>query len=147
MPNTRLNSTKKIENDSFKLKLGTTNKLNPFAVYIEGRTFISPNEEKDDYSRDLADMKHHLKTTINSSIKNSPLFENRAILDFQAAASGIATDKKSFISFTCVLKQPQEKILSLKDLKVSAEGVINKIADDFRDYIISKNYEVSKMKK
>lgn len=147
MPSTRLNSTKKIDNDNFKLKLGTTNKLNPFAVYIEGRTFISPNEDKDDYAHDLSDMKRYLKTTISENIKKSNLFENRVIVDFQAAASGIAINKKSFISFTFVMKQPQDRILSLKDLKTSSEGMINAIVNDFGEYIKEKNYVISKTKK
>ena len=56
----RLNSEKKIENEYFKLKIGTTNKINPIVIYVEGKTFISPNEEKGDYSKDIAEIKHAL---------------------------------------------------------------------------------------
>ena len=36
-----MNSEKKIENEDFKLKIGTTNKVNPLVIYIEGTSWIS----------------------------------------------------------------------------------------------------------
>ena len=50
MSGVRLNTEKKIEHDSFEIKIGTTNKLNPVVIYVEGKAFITPSEENTDYS-------------------------------------------------------------------------------------------------
>ena len=60
----RLNSEKTIANDNFKIKIGTTNKVNPQVVYVEGKTFIKPLVEKDDYSKDVVEMKRSFNRTI-----------------------------------------------------------------------------------
>ena len=41
----RLNSEKTINHELFKIKIGTTNKINPKVIYVEGRTFIQPLNE------------------------------------------------------------------------------------------------------
>ena len=42
----RTNSEKNMEHNVFKLKIGTTNKINPEIIYFEGKAFIKPNEKK-----------------------------------------------------------------------------------------------------
>ena len=77
MAEVRLNSEKKIENENFKIKIGTTNKTNPIVVYVEGRAFISPQEEKEDYTRDISELKHNFSRAISKHISGSSLFDNK----------------------------------------------------------------------
>ena len=147
MGESRLNSEKKIESENFKLKIGTTNKTNPLIVYIEGRTFICPIEDKDDYSRDISEIKHHFSRTISKCVHDSNLFENKFIIDFQVASKGISLNKKSFLSFQFLLRQNKDKILKLKDLKLSAEEMIREIVNTLEESIVEHNFVVSKTKK
>lgn len=143
----RLNSEKKIDNENFKLKIGTTNKINPMVIYVEGKAFISPLEDKDDYSRDISEMKHALKRSISANLYGSENFDNKYIVDFQVAASGVAVNKKSFLSFQFLLRQKRDNIMKLSDVKNLSEGMINNIADALRDSIIEHNFVLSKTKK
>lgn len=143
----RLNSEKKIENENFKLKIGTTNKINPIVIYIEGKAFISPSEEKDDYSRDIAEIKHRFKRSISDSLTRSDMFDNKYILDFQVASSGIAVNKKSFLSFQFLIKQRRDNILKLSDVKERSENMILGIVEGLKEGIEDHNFTLSKTKK
>lgn len=142
----RLNSEKKIDNPDFKLKIGTTNKLNPQVIYIEGRGFISPTEERESYERDLYEIKHTFNKTIGNNIKKYGIFENNYILDFQIATSGIKIDKKSFMSFQFLLKQAN-RVEKLKDIKVHASDMINDIVYSLSEDINKHHYLITKTKK
>ena len=147
MGESRLNSEKKIESDKFKLKIGTTNKINPIVVYIEGRTFICPQDDKDDYSRDISEIKHNFSRTISKYVQNSELFDNKFIVDFQVASKGISLKKKSFLSFQFLLRQRKNNVMKLKDLKSSAEDMILGIVDNLEENIVKHNFVVSKTKR
>jgi hypothetical protein len=142
----RNNSEKKIDHNSFKLKIGTTNRNNPIVVYIEGRTYISPNIEKETYDRDIYDMKRSLKTSISNNIKENNLFDGSFILDFQVAQNGVSKNKKSFLSFQFLLKQEKDRVLKLKDVKKEALETINKIVGSLENSILEHDFSIYKNK-
>lgn len=147
MAETRLNSEKKIDAENFKLKIGTTNKIDPIVVYVEGRTFISPIEEKEDYSKDLSKIRHEFSRAISRGISKSPLFDRKFILDFQVASKGVSLNKKSFLSFQFLLRQNKENVLKLKDLKANCEEMIKAIVSSLEENIIEHNFVLTKTKK
>lgn len=147
MAEARLNSEKRIDAENFKLKIGTTNKIDPVVVYVEGRAFISPQEEKEDYSKDISEIKHNFSRAISRNISDSPLFDRKFILDFQVASKGISLSKKSFLSFQFLLRQNKDKILKLKELKENCEGLIKNIVDSLEENIIEHNFVITKTKK
>ena len=149
MTGVRLNSEKKLECDGFKLKVGTTNKTNPIVIYVEGRGFISPSEEKEkeDYSKDISEIKHVFKASISDKLHENKHFDNKFIVDFQIASSGIAVKKKSFLSFQYLLRQNEENVKKLIDIKNTYSNMFISIADELRDAIIEKGYVLSKSKK
>lgn len=147
MAETRLNSEKKIEDENFKLKIGTTNKIDPVVVYVEGRTFISPQEDKEDYSKDISEIKHNFSRAISKNISGSPLFDRKFILDFQVASKGISLTKKSFLSFQFLLRQNKDNVMKLKDLKEHCEELIKNIVNSLEENIVEHNFVISKTKK
>lgn len=147
MAEVRLNSEKKIENEKFKLKIGTTNKTNPIVVYVEGRAFISPQEDKEDYTRDISELKHEFSRAIRQHIADSSIFDNTYILDFQIASKGISLNKKSFLSFQFLLRQNKEKVYKLKDVKALSEDMITSIVSNLAEDIVEHNFVISKTKK
>ena len=52
MAGERLNSEKKIEHNKIKLKIGTIDKKMPKVIYVEGRTFVTPDGEKENTQRE-----------------------------------------------------------------------------------------------
>lgn len=147
MAEVRLNSEKKIENENFKIKIGTTNKTNPIVVYVEGRAFISPQEEKEDYTRDISELKHNFSRAISKHISGSSLFDNKYILDFQVASKGISLNKKSFLSFQFLLRQNKENVHKLKEIKDLSENMITSIVSSLAENITEHNFVISKTKK
>lgn len=143
----RLHNEKKIENKNFRLKIGTTNKVNPLVVYIEGRTFISPSTEKEDYSKDISEIKRSLSQSISQNIRQTSRFDNRYIMDFQVASSGVTKGKKSFLSFQFLLRQNKDKVLNIRELKEQEISTINNIVDALEQSIITHNFSLSKTKK
>ena len=143
----RLNSEKKIENDSFKLKIGTTNKINPMVIYVEGKAFISPEDDKEDYSRDIAEIKHVFKQSISDGLCTTDVFDNKYIIDFQVASSGIAVNKKSFLSFQFLVRQKRDNIMKLTEVKAKTEDMITNIVDSLRNAILEHNFSLTKTKK
>ena len=147
MAGTRLNNEKKIDNENFKLKIGTTNKLNPVIVYVEGKAFISPMDEKDDYSKDMSDIKYAFKQNIRETLSEMKNFEKKFLLDFQVASSGISVKKKSFLTFQFFMRQKKERVMKLNDVKNMSAAYIGKMVDTLSDDIRDHNYLITKTKK
>lgn len=143
----KINSEKKIENDKFNLRIGTTDRMNPLVVYIEGRTFISPEEEKESYNRDIYEIKRALKNSISENIQQSNLFENKFILDFQLAENGVAKDKKSNLTFQFMLIQHKDNILKISDVHNNAHEVIDAIINVLERAIYEHDFAIYKTKK
>lgn len=143
----RPSTEKNIPNDYFRLKLGTINKNNPEVVYIEGKTFISPlNDDACNKNRVLS-FRKALSLMLSERLGNHKLFENRYILDFQVANSGIQVNKKSFLSFQILLKQRRNNIMPMKKLKNESNDFITTLMYDFKNYLIKSDYAISRNKK
>ena len=147
MANVRLNNEKKIDSEYFKLKIGTTNKLEPMIIYIEGRTFICPQKDKDDYSKDISELKTGLKRKLSQLLSGTELFDDKFIMDFQIASKGIIKDKKSFLFFQILLRQKKDNILKLKDVKDKSKDFIDELVNHFAQNIMEHNFEITKIKK
>ena len=147
MSGVRLNTEKKIEHESFKLKIGTTNKLSPIVVYVEGKAFIAPNEASEDYQRDISEIKHALRRAISESLTGTTLFDHKFILDFQVAANGISVGKKSFMSFQFLFRQDKDNVRKLSEVKDESQPMILNIADSLRDSINAHGFTITKTKK
>lgn len=147
MGGVRLNSEKKIENEDFKIKIGTTNKLNPIIIYVEGRSFITPTEEREEYGKEISEIKHVLKHSISSHLQTTNKFDNKYIVDFQIASNGIQLNKKSFLSFQFLMRQNKDNVLKLAEVKnISSEMVLD-IVNDLKNSIIEHGFLLSKSKK
>lgn len=144
----RLNSEKTINHNLFKIKIGTTNKINPKVIYVEGRTFIQPLNEKNSYTTELTGIKKGFNKIIQNFIESNDLFSKKYILDFQVAQSGISTLKRSFLSFQFLLKQKnEENVLKLKDIKQKSECDIQNVLNDLTRCIEDYDFEVTKTKR
>ena len=144
----RLNSEKTIANDYFKVKIGTTNKINPQVVYVEGKTFIKPLNEKDDYNKDIVELKRASNKTLQKYLTGDKLYVPKYIFDFQVAQSGISTAKKSFLTFQFLMRQKVDKqIMKLKDIKTASEDLINNIINEFSEHVKSHDFSITKTKR
>jgi hypothetical protein len=142
----RLSTEKKLNSDFFRVKIGTMNKSNPQVLYVEGRTFISPQEE-DDYYSYMAQFRKNMNKYIVDTINEFGCFDNRYILDFQVANSGIKVGKKSFLSFQLFLRQKQDNIKSLKEMKGTLQNFVDNVLFSLKENIIENGFNIYKTKK
>lgn len=142
----RLSTEKKLNSDFFRVKIGTMNKSNPQVLYVEGRTFISPQEE-DDYYSYMAQFRKNMNKYIVDTINKFGCFDNRYILDFQVANSGIKVGKKSFLSFQLFLRQKQDNIKSLKEMKGTLQNFVDNVLFSLKENIIENGFNIYKTKK
>ena len=147
MGGVRLNSEKKIENEDFKIKIGTTNKINPIIIYVEGRSFITPTYEQDDYSKEMSEIKHVLKQSISEHLRSSSSFDTKYIVDFQVASNGIQPNKKSFLSFQFLMRQNKDNVLKLIDVKNNSSEMVLDIINDLKNAIVEHGFTLTKTKK
>ena len=95
----------------------------------------------------MSEIRHSFKQSISESLYKTPLFDNKYILDFQVATSGIKPDKKSFLSFLFYLRQNKEDVKKLPDLKNLAGGFISDVVDTLSESIFEHGFEITKTKK
>ena len=147
MGGVRLNSEKKIDNEDFKIKIGTTNKINPIIIYVEGRSFITPTFEQDDYSKEMSEIKHILKQSISSHLRSTDSFDAKYIVDFQVASNGIQLNKKSFLSFQFLMRQNKDNVLKLIEVKNNSSEMVLDIVNDLKNAIVERGFVLTKTKK
>lgn len=142
----RLSSEKTISHNLFRLKFGTMNRSNPQVVYLEGRTFISPLYDNDNYQFLIQSIRKKFSSAINYELLKNCDFDKRFILDFQIANSGVRVGKKSFLSFQLMLKQNEKNIKSFKEIKKLSEKMLVGMVDSLVEYITA-DFLISKTKK
>lgn len=143
----RTNSEKNMENSMFKLKIGTTNKIKPEVIYFEGKTFIKPNVEMDNYNKEIVEIKRKFQQSIKTNLDGNEHFNPQYILDFQVAKNGISTKKKSFLSFQLLFKQKNTKnLLKLNDAKKVSGNIMDNMLSTLTTEIEKHNFSVSKTK-
>lgn len=143
----RPSTEKNLPHSDFRLKLGTINKNNPEVIYIEGKTFISPLNDEMNFKNVLQSVRRNFNFTISETLKSCDIFENKFILDFQVANSGIRMSKKSFLSFQILFRQDRNNILPMKVLKNKSLNFIMKLMGELKYSLLKNNFSISKTKK
>jgi hypothetical protein len=144
----RLNSEKTIKNPNFSLKIGTIDRLNPKAIYLEGKTFVCPQYDDEDYSRIMNGIRSGFKRDISNALSfDKTPFSSVFILDFDIASSRMKKGKKSFLSFQITMRQKDfDNLLSLKEIKEKSEDMFTSLLCQLEDRIVSNSFAVSKTK-
>ena len=143
----RLNIEKNIKDDFFNIKIGTVNRLNPQIIYFEVKTFVSPLEEYDNYSHIFSFLRKELSKILTNKLIDNEYFTKKFILDFQVANSGIKINKKSILNFQLFLRQKDNDIKNLKEIKKISEPIIKELLFELKEKINSFNFLVTKTKK
>lgn len=143
----RLNREKKIDNGTFKVKIGTTNKENPQVIYVDGRVFLSPLEVMDNYTDEIEDIRKNFKRTIGERLRTNSIFDNRFILNFDISSSRMIKDKRSFLTFQFFLRQKNTTPMKLSAVKEKSEVFINGLLSSLEGDIESHCFTLHKTRK
>lgn len=88
-----ITSEKRINSNSFKIKIGTLDKKNPTTMYIDAGTYILPKEEKESYKHDIASLERHLRTLTRNTFKAIDSVSDDFLLVTDVALSRISTER------------------------------------------------------
>ena len=95
----KINSEIKYDNNTFKVKIGTTDKKSPNVIYLEIGTYITPNEYKMSYSDDIFNFEKNIK----KELKNCNIGGDY-IMVIDVADERITTNKKSYMELQLTVK-------------------------------------------
>ena len=149
----KINSEQIIDNENFKLKIGTTDKKNPKTIYIDCGFFVEPKVEKEDYSEDIKFVEGEARRLAKKiSNANKPesngerLFKKDFIFVFEVAETRIFYGKKSYVSFQLHLKQ-EDDIVNFQDITTYTTVLAEFFVTTLQRHIDDIGFEVSKTKK
>lgn len=131
-------------NNNVRMKYGSINRLNPIVIYVNGKSWISPNfdgEYEELITKIFNSFKKELKTQVNSS----PYFDNKIVCDFDLKTSSLKENKKNFLSFEFYIKQ-KPNIIQLKDMKILIKNTFKGAIDNLVDNLINNSFIMTKDK-
>ena len=149
----KINSEQTVDNDSFKLKVGTTDKKNPKTIYIDCGFFIEPKEEKDEYAEDIKDIEDEAKrlakkisNAMKPNTEGERMFKKDFIFVFEVAETRVSYGKKSYTSTQLHLKQ-EDDMLNFNEITQYAKWLAEFFAKTLKRHIEDAGFEVTKTKK
>lgn len=141
----KISTEKKINNEWFKLKIGTTDKKEPNVVYIEGGISIMPTKNKTDYKPSIKNISNGFEAEISKLCSdNSNILSSNHILNFEIAENRIKYNKSTFLSFQIFLRQKCK--LSYKEIVDILTPLIESSSKNFINCIMSNDFSYSKRK-
>lgn len=138
----RLNSEKKITTNGFKVKIGTTNRLNPSTIYIDMGGFITPQENKEEYLQNVNEIDKLMKKQIKKHLINNNDFDKKYICVIETASERMKVGKKSYISLQCHLKQKSN--MDVNAIFQSAESLTHELVANFNEIIDNNGFSTVK---
>lgn len=140
----KMNTERKIPNESFSLLLGTTDKLSPLALYVEGKVIISPIEDSIDYTNIVNEIRKALTAIIREFLLKNSVLDKVFLLDTNIALKQMRMGKKTPLSFQITFRQHKNNILPFNDIYDHLESSILKMMQSFKECILSNKFLILK---
>ena len=141
----RLGAERKIEENGFKIKVGTLNKLNPKTIYIETGVFISPYEDKEEYKTDTDFLEKSINDNIKNFIIHNKIYDKNYICAFELPSERMKIGKSSYLSLQCHLRQSGN--LETNEILEETLKLSGKLFKDIQKSIICSGFTLKKTAK
>jgi len=145
----KINSEAKIDNELFKIKIGTTDKKNPDIVYFEIGSYISPTVEMDNYKKSIENVNKTTKSFLNQLFYSNELCENDFIFISDIADERISKGKKSYMEMQIYIK-PKTSLKCKKFAEITEKmniECISKILPVIKSNLKDNGFECYKTRK
>ena len=136
----KMTTEKIVPNEKFTLSLGTTDKLRPSALYLEGKCIITPLLKKDNYVKDIDILRRALKNSIRNIFIKCELFDNDFLFDIDIAYKRMRFGKNTPINFQIAFKQSKGVILGFNEVYNSIGGLVVNLTDTFEKSITENDF-------
>ena len=140
----RINGNKNIEHDKIKAKLGLTNKLNHTTFYLEGGTFLTPQDEFEDFEEIMSMVKSSCKRSMKDKLLNNSNLDTNFLMNFEVCSDRMKKGKNTYLSFQYHFKQKNN--INKSVLKVKDENILffTNLLNDIEKELYSYNIKLSK---
>lgn len=114
-----------------KIGYGTVDFKNLKTIYLRLNSWLSPNDEDDDFNRLISTTKRKIKNHIYNLGNNK--FKKECIVDLDIRTKGIKLDKKSFMNLEITLFVNDHFDVKSKEVKSMIGDTIHDIIDSSLD--------------
>ena len=129
--------------DNIKMCYGTTNRLMPQVVFINGKFWIEPQCEME-YDEILNAISSKLKNRIRYALRQNNRWDSKIIFDMDVKTVSMDVNRKTYGDFEIYLKQNKTNILPVILLKDELTQFLTPLINDFikeleiNDFIVTK---------
>ena len=109
-----------------KSTYGTVDSKNLKSIYVNIQSWVTPNEDYDNWNRVVSVLGREIKHSVFESI-NTDLFQDKSIVDLDLRTSGISYGKKSFFNLEINLFTTSEVDFKSLEIKDSIKKIIKTI--------------------
>ena len=141
----RLNVEKRIKNAPFSAKIGTVDRLNPASLYVTGKMYITPKENRSDYGESIKQIKTNLDRILRRFTGNNTFLNRDYISNLEVAKNGIKYGKNSYLFFQIIFSQKfsNEVCKNMDEInKILTPGVLS-ILNEFNEDIEEHGFMVA----
>lgn len=143
----RLTKKKKLDiNHTLEMSCGTTNRLNPQIIFVEGKFWLEPKTEME-YEKILSPLVSKLRKDLKNSIRyKQNEWDNKLIFDVDIKYNSLVPNKKSFVDFEIYFKQNNDNVKDVLEISDDITALLKPLFDDFVGELIENDFIMSKTK-
>ena len=133
-------SEKKVPNGYFSVVFGTSNKANPYAVYVEIKGYVTPEFSSVDYSGTVKTAEKRIKMAVRRFAEENGSLDGRYIFDMHIPVGGMEYGKGSFVKIQCIFRQKdRDCVVPFSDLYASEYIGVSNMADGIASILSGLN--------
>ena len=125
----RVNGNKKVNHETIKGKVGVTDKHNHNVFYLEGSTFLLPNENIEDFNDALNKVETRCKKMVKELLLNHSALTSDFLMNFEVCSDRMKKGKNTYLSFQYHMKQKGGANKSIINLKEENENLFETILE------------------
>jgi hypothetical protein len=141
------NGDKTIKHKNITSKLGVTDKNNHNVFYLECSSFITPNENFDDFTDIMSSIKKKCKQNLKENLLNNELLSRDFLINFDICSERMKENKSTYISIQYYFKQKNNLNKSILTIKKQHEDFFISILNKLESELLLNNITMSKKKK
>jgi hypothetical protein len=142
----RTNGDKTIAHANIKAKLGLTDKNNHNVFYLEGGTFIVPDNELEDFNNTMNIIESMCRRSIKNKLFKNDFLDDNFLMNFEICSDRMKQGKSSYLSFQYHFKQKDNANKSIINIKKDNQQFFIELLNDLEHELHKFNITPHKKK-
>lgn len=145
----RLNVERTLNNNVFKTKIGSVNRLNPVSIYVSGKAYISPTEDMDTYEESIDLLDHDLKVILRRYTSGNPFVNKVFISNLEVPKNGLKYGKNTYLFFQLFFSQNFSNPVckSMDEILDKMSPGVNEVLKEFEAKIYERGFTIHEKRK